>query len=76
VGERWRFVASMFSTHDTELLLAVTFDGSEEYRILLNWTPAGNQVVIESFSEFVALDSHPAFGPLIIRRFLRLFGTP
>jgi hypothetical protein len=53
VGEKWLFLASAFSPHDDELLIAVRFDDGAEWRIVLYWTAAGHQQVIESFSEHV-----------------------
>jgi hypothetical protein len=54
VGERWLFLASAFSPHDDELLIAVRLDDSAEWRILLYWKPDEQQSVIESFTEYVA----------------------
>ena len=54
VGEEWLFIASMFSPHDDELLIAVRKNAGDEWRILLHWTPEHQQDVAEHFSQYVA----------------------
>jgi hypothetical protein len=54
-GEKWRFIASMFSPHDDELMLVVRDDGDSEWRIFLRWKPEAQQDVIENFSQYAVL---------------------
>jgi hypothetical protein len=53
VGEEWRFIASMFSPYDDELMLVICKDDDREWRIILRWTPDAQQQVIENFQHHV-----------------------
>jgi hypothetical protein len=52
-GEEWIFVASMFSIHDDVMMVVIRGSKGDEWRILLDWQPNGQQDIIENICEYV-----------------------
>ena len=54
-GETWRFLASDFSIHDEEMMIAVALADGSEWRIRMAWMPERQGEIMESFAEYVAV---------------------